>query len=300
MTREHLRAFAAVPGVELTGIHSRTRLRAEALATEFNIGVVADSVQELYEATGSDLVVIAVPELSANAVSKACFEHPWTVFMEKPPGLNLGDAEDIEAAARLRERRVVVGLNRRFLSSTRAVMEDLALRPGPRFIHVQDRQSQAEATALGHPQAVVDNWMYANSIHLVDYLCAFGRGEVASVVPIFRWNPESRLTLAALEFSSGDRGLYEGVWQGPGPWAVSVTTDERRWELRPLEQAVYQPAGERKLYNIEGAQVDRDFKPGFLLQAEHVVKATRGEPNLAPTLGEAMKTMHLIKDIFGV
>ena len=93
MAREHIRAFADVPGVAIAGIHSRTRSRAEALANEFGVPGVYDSVSELYERTQANLVVVAVPEMAANSVSRACFEFPWTVLLEKPPGYNLRDAE---------------------------------------------------------------------------------------------------------------------------------------------------------------------------------------------------------------
>ena len=52
MAREHIRAFADVPEVTIAGIHSRTRERAEALAGEYSIGVVCDSVAELYDKKG--------------------------------------------------------------------------------------------------------------------------------------------------------------------------------------------------------------------------------------------------------
>src|SRR5437868_8040950 len=78
MAREHLRAFADVPAVVLSGIHSRTRRRAESLAAEFKINQVCNSIEELYEQTEADLVVVTVPELSMSAVSRACFGFAWT------------------------------------------------------------------------------------------------------------------------------------------------------------------------------------------------------------------------------
>ena len=61
--------------------------------------------------------------------------------------------------------------------------------------------------------------MYANSIHVVDYLRVFGRGKITSVTPVFAWDPKtSHVVVAKIEFDSGDIGLYEGVWKGPGPW----------------------------------------------------------------------------------
>ena len=296
---EHIRAFANVPGVTIAGIHSRTRSRTEALAAELGVSGVYDSVPELYERTQAHLVVVAVPETAMNPVSRACFEFPWTVLMEKPPGYNLQDAEEIHSAATAKRRKVLVGLNRRFLSSTRAALADLAQYDSPRFIHVQDQQNLDVAVSLGHPDVVVQNWMYANSIHVIDYLRIFGRGKITSVAPVFAWNPKtSQVVVAKIEFDSGDTGLYESIWKGPGPWAVSVTTPEKRWEMRPLEQAAFQVWGERRLHPVEVHPWDRSFKPGLRLQAEMAVAAALGKPSDSPTLDEAMETMRLINAIF--
>ncbi len=300
MGREHARALADVPGVELAGIHSRTRSRAEELAQELGIGAVCDSVAELYDKTRAELAVMAVPELEANAVAKALFEHPWSVLAEKPLGYNLDDALDIAEAAEEKGRRVFVGLNRRFLSSTRAALNWLEGDGGRRFIHVQDQQSLATARLVGQPERVVEYWMYANSIHLVDYLTLFGRGGIERVEVLEPYRGEAtNIVLAKIEFESGDIGLYEGLWRGPGPWAVTVSTPNRRWEMRPLEEARYQPADERKLYPVEVHPWDKEFKPGFRLQAEKAVAASRGEATDLPALAEALKTMRLIREIFG-
>ena len=299
MAREHLRAFGGVPDVYLAGIHSRTRAKAETLAGELGVPEVCSSVTELYERTRADLVVVVVPELAARAVAAECFAFPWAVFMEKPAGYNLADAQAIQTLAQAKERRVWVGLNRRFLSSTRTALEDLDKSTDARFIHVQDQQNLASAAALGHPPEVVVNWMFANSIHVIDYLSLFGRGGVRSVRRIWPWlGAESAVVAAAVEFHSGDRGLYEGIWQGPGPWAVTVTTPARRWELRPLEQAAFQNAGERRLCPVDIHAWDREFKPGFRVQAQAIIDAVRGAFSQAITLDEAMDTMRLIAAIY--
>jgi predicted dehydrogenase len=270
------------------------------LAREYNIPTVCNSVPELYETTQANLVVVAVEETAMNPVSRACFEFPWTVMLEKPPGYNLQDAEEIYASAKAKNRKVLVGLNRRFFSSTQAAFKDLAQNHSPRFIHVQDQQSLETAASLGHPPVVVKNWMYANSIHVVDYLRLLGRGRVTSVEPISPWNPKNpSVVLAKIEFESGDKGFYEGIWQGPGPWAVSVNTPNKRWEMRPLEQAAYQVLGKRQSHSIEIHPWDKNFKPGFRLQAEQAVAAAGGQSSDCPTLDEAMETMQLIKGIFG-
>jgi predicted dehydrogenase len=299
MAAEHARAFADVPGVELAGIQSRTRARAEELARTAEIAGVFDSISELFAQTHADLVVVAVPETAAKEVALACLQHPWTVLLEKPPGLNAGEAEEIAAAAEGRERPVLVALNRRFMSSTRAVIDDLAPSEARRYVRVIDRQSLAEARALGHSEAVVRSWMYANSIHVVDYLSVFGRGAVERVERVLPWDPrEPAVVLAVVRFASGDVGVYEGIWNGPGPWAVTLVTEEKRWELRPLEQAAFQLPSERQLVSVPLHDWDRAFKPGLRLQAEHAVAAARGEQHEIPTIGDSLRTMRLIGTIF--
>jgi predicted dehydrogenase len=302
MAREHAKAFGSLPNVTVSGLTSRTRARADALAAELAIGVVADSIDELRERTNADLVIIAVPELAANPVAMQAFTHPWAVLMEKPAGYDLADAENIARAARGRPTPVMVGLNRRFYSSARAIKADLETRPNEkRFIHVQDQQSYAEARRYHHPPQVVEKFMYANSIHLIDLLPFFGRGAVARVQPITPWRGEdTEVMLAYVEFDSGDTALYEGLWKGPGPWAANISTAGKRWIMQPLEDAIYQNAGERARHTIERSEDDRRFKPGLLLQAQAAVAAVRGEPSAIPSIEDSLQTMRLINRMFGV
>lgn len=299
MAGEHIRAFADVPGVTVAGIFSRTRPRAEGLAHAHGIKVVARSVAELFERTGAELVVVAVSEMAMRGVAIECFEFPWTVLLEKPPGYTLREARTIQREAHAKKRKVLVALNRRYYSTTRTALQDLAKRQGIRYVHVQDQQSREHVASLGFPKEVTDHLMYANSIHLVDYLTLFCRGEVKLVNPIVRWNPSSPgVVLATLEFEGGDLGLYEAVWQGPGPWAISVTTPEIRWELRPLENASFQMLGERQLQGVEASAWDRSFKPGLRLQAQEAAAAALGKRSDTVPLDDALRTMELVAAIY--
>jgi predicted dehydrogenase len=299
MAREHIRAFSDVPGVKIAGITSRTRAKAEALAAEFKIPNVCDSVDELYERTKAELVVVTVFELAMQPVSHACFKHPWAALLEKPAGYTVAIAESIAADAREKGRKAFVALNRRFYSSTREGLRRLSEIQGRRYIRVQDQQDLAVARQIGHPDAVVQNWMYANSIHLVDYLNVFGRGKVTGVNVLSRFNPaKPGLVLAEIGFESGDAGLYEGLWDGPGPWAVSVATPAERHEFRPLEQGNYQLRGTRALNPFEIHPRDTAFKAGFRLQAELAVQSALGRATDLPTLEDGLESMRLVQKIF--
>lgn len=302
MAREHIRAFQSLDGVEVTGIHSRTTERARKLAEEFGIAHVCDSIQQLKERSEADLVVVTVPELSANAVAKQCFASDWAVLLEKPAGYDLADAEDIAAAARGRSKPVLVGFNRRFYASTQAVRADLESRPDElRYVHVQDQQSYEEARRYNHPEKVVEKFMYANSIHNIDLIMALCRGEPVEVRPVMPWKgEETEVVLVHIVFDSGDTALYEGIWKGPGPWACAVSTPSRRWTMQPLERATFQNRDSRAQNQVEPEKRDIDFKAGFVSQAQAVLAAMRGEPSKATDIDESLRTMRLIHKMFGV
>jgi predicted dehydrogenase len=302
MCREHAKAFASLPNTRLAGIHSRSSARAEAVAADYSIPVVASSIAELYEKTKAGLVVIAVPEMSIRSVAEQAFQFPWTILMEKPPAKDLAEALYLESLAQQHGRTVYVALNRRFYYGTEAILQDAGSREDEaRFVRVEDQQSLETARSLGYDEEIVQRWMYANSIHLVDFLRTLCRGAVKKITPITPWNPVApAYVIAAVEFDSGDVGLYESTWNGPGPWTVTVNTPGRHWELRPLEQAKFVNAGERTLNELPQTDADKNFKPGFRRQAEEVLKALNGQPSRAAPLASAIETMRMISTIFGV
>ena len=302
MTSEHLKAFKDIPNVELTGIYSRTRSRAEALAKEFRLPNVCDSVDELYKSTKADLVVVSVPELSTRLVLTEVFTFPWVSLIEKPVGYDVDDAEKIFDQLKKQNAKAYVALNRRHYGSTRNVLAALTQNDGNRLIQIHDQEDAKAALAAGQPELVVRNWMYANSIHLIDYFQLFARGELLSVENIIPWDPHSPfLVLAKLTYDSGDIGIYQAVWNAPGPWSVVISTQQKRFEMRPVESACEQLYGKRTLEPLPPAEWDARFKPGLRMQAELAVKAVgqkHGGIIELPTLEQALKAMKITRKIY--
>ena len=299
MAEEHAKAFASLPGVRIAGVHSRSRDRAERLAAAHG-AVVADSFPALWEATRADILVVAVPEPAARGVCEAAFAHPWLCLLEKPAGYDLADALAIQAAAEAAGARVHVAFNRRFYGATRGVAAALAADAGPRLISVLDQQSMEEARAVKAPEAVVQTWMYANSIHLIDYFTHLGRGAITGVEVTSPWvQAAPGVVLATIRYASGDLGMYQAVWNGPAPWVVTVGTPQARHEMRPLEKYTVQPRGQRRAVEQPGDPLDSDFKPGLRLQAEAAVAALRGGGHGLPTLADSTRSMRLVAAIYG-
>lgn len=300
MAQEHAKAFASLPGVSIAGVAGRSRSRAESLAAQYGAKVY-DDVAALWEGTQADVVVVAVNELSAPAVCEAAFRHPWVCLLEKPVGLDLAQAEALTQLAARQSARALVALNRRSYASTRQALETLAQDDSPRLISVLDQQDREAARASGQPEEVVRNYMYANSIHLIDYLTLFGRGSVEEVTTPMPWDEQRPgHVVATVRFSSGDVGVYQAVWDGPGPWSVTVTNCQVRLEMRPLEKLGTQRRGERALSAAPADPIDSDFKPGLRHQAEQVLALLDGRPCSLATLEQATRSMALCADIYGL
>jgi predicted dehydrogenase len=302
MAREHIKAFKAVQGVKVIGINSRTPSKAETLAKEFGIPKVIYDVENLYEETKADIVVITVNILAMYEVAEEVVKYPWICLFEKPVGLHYDESVRINNLSKLHHAKCFVGLNRRHYSSTRATLSDLELLDDTRVVNVFDQEDPNIASHEGkQPELVVKNWMYANSIHMIDYFRILCRGKITSVTPVVTWDAKNpSLVVSKIEFSSGDIGIYQAVWNCPGPWAVTITTHTKRWEMRPLEQASFQLHGTRKIEQVPIHKWDSEFKAGFRLQAEETVKALQGLPHNLPTLEDSLETMSLIKAIYEI
>ncbi len=300
MAAEHARAFAALPGVRIAGVCGRSPERARALAATYSARVF-DDVDTMQRETAAAIVVVAVNELSMRGVCEAVFRHPWVCLLEKPVGLDLAEAQALTEAAQRAGSNAFVALNRRAYASTRQAMAELQAGDGPRLVSVLDQQDLASAAADGQPPAVVRNYMYANSIHLVDYFNHFCRGQVAEVRNPVPWNAAAPgHVVASVRYDSGDCGVYQAVWDGPGPWSVTVTNRSVRVELRPLERLGVQRRGERRLTEAPADPQDTEFKPGLHWQAGQTVAALRRQAHSLATLAEATRSMALVADFYGL
>lgn len=296
MATEHAKAHQLLGAFELAGIYSRTKEKAHYLANTHAITYVAKSIADLYEYTQADMAIIAVPELAMREVVLEAMKYNWSLLLEKPAGYCLEDAQAIQQA--LVNKPAFVALNRRYYHATQTALTDLNTRDAKRFIHVQDQQSQEVVKAF-QPQTVIDYWMYANSVHLIDYFTLFGRGEVVKVTPHQNWKSGKTLNLTAnILFSSGDEGLYEAIWEAPGPWAVSITTCEKRFEMRPLEKGRYQNAGERILHELSEHPWDTNAKAGLVKLADECRKFLNREPHQLVSIDESMRSMELVHAIY--
>lgn len=296
--RFHLAALRGA-GADVVGLCTRQEEEGAVFAAEEGIKTYCTSVRDLFGMTSAQAVVVAVPISESFRVYREVMQHPWVSLLEKPLGLDLTEARHLLAEARSTGHRGFIGLNRRHLASTRTAVSVLATSTGQRTVRVLDQQDRIKARTFGHPQEVVDNFMYANSIHLVDYLKFLARGRVTSLSHVSPWTGElGSVVEVELKFDSGDRGHYRAVWEQDGPWSVSVEDAESTLVMRPLEKLTRTSSGTLVTDDIDYSE-DQRFKPGYLEQARAFLRALSGSTT-CPSLDDALETTQLVAQIYGL
>jgi predicted dehydrogenase len=126
--RHHARVAAELPGISLVGIHDHHEGRAEEVARERGLRVLAgpDEVAEAAEA-----VVVATPTSSHGALGRFFLERGLDVLVEKPLAPAVEEASALVALARSRSRVLAVGHVERYNPAVQAL---LARTEPPLFI----------------------------------------------------------------------------------------------------------------------------------------------------------------------
>ena len=300
MAREHLKVMRALQGIDVVGIFSRTSSRAMGLASDFDIGFVASSIDELYETTRADGVVIAVSEPAIEAICLEAINHPWQMLVEKPIGLNLNETRRITDAANGMGTNFFVAMNRRNYSSTRMALEEVEKTQGTRTVQIFDQEDPLTALNGGRLKQVCDQWHFANSIHLIDLFGVFCRGAAIQVKNLIPWRPgyRAKSTHSVISFDSGDIGIYHSVWNAPGPWSVVIETEKKRFEMRPVESFAVQTYPSRNSESWSLATEDHDFKPGLFAQMREFLQALKGDSSNLVNLETYLESVRLTDELY--
>lgn len=283
--------------VSLVGICGRTEHKAIKLKNKYHIKNICSNIEELYDNTNADIVISTV---SADNICKTSIEllnYPWTIFIEKPPGLNLREYNKIKKVSKIKNKKIYVGMNRRFFSSTLNLINFLKKSKGKRIINIFDQQDTFIEKIKKTPKKIIFNWMYVNSIHLIDYVSILARGKFKKIDLIYKNKNE---LFCMISFSSGDIVNYIARWNKPGPWEVKISTNNFYYELSPLEILKIRSNRDRRFKIFENTLIEKKFKTGFKLQIDNLLLASAGTQHKLPTLEKLEFTMKLIKKIYSL
>ena len=140
--------------------------------------------------------------------------------------------------------------------------------------------------------------MYANSVHLIDYVNILSRGKIKSIDTKMEKKGKVANILCKIDLSSGDLVIYKALWNKEAKWSVSVFTKNFFYELKPLEKLKVFNLKNLKVKNYNQNKLDTNYKPGFMLQAIDFVKMIKKKSHSLVDIEDNFNTTKLINKIY--
>ena len=222
MGKSHAKAYHAMDGFEIVGVVSRGEAsRRDLLDTLGTDYPQFSSYEEALAATKPDAVSInTYPDTHADYTKKA-FAAGCHVFLEKPIAGTVAEAEEIVAAAKAANRKLVIGYILR-VHPTWARFIEVAQTLGKPLV-MRMNLNQQSSGEMWHTHRMLMNSMSPIvdcGVHYVDVMCQMTRSRPVRVSAIGARLTEELVTgmynygQLQVTFEDGSVGWYEAGW-GP-------------------------------------------------------------------------------------
>jgi predicted dehydrogenase len=221
MAECHLAAYAEA-GFKVAAIASRTKAKAEAIASRWNIGTVHDTPETLIGDPSVEIVDIAYPpDLQPDLIRKAlAAPNVKAILAQKPLALSLEEARKLRDEAAAAGKILSVNQNMRYDQSMRVLKQIIDGGELGEIVF-----AQIDMHAIPHWQGFLqgyDRLTLSNmSVHHLDAL-RFLFGDPAEVTSLTRQDPRTTfehsdgIVVSTLRFPSGVVAVsLEDVWSGP-------------------------------------------------------------------------------------
>lgn len=295
---DHLLVLSNIKEFNLVALHSRSIDKVKVIEKKYKTIKFYKDIGEMHKHENIDMVFVVVSLESILEVALKVLDFKWNIFFEKPLGINYEEFKKIKKKCKKNKRKVFIGLNRRNYSSTLNLTKLLKTTTGKRLIQINDQEDTKSLSKINFNSKVRDNWMYCNSIHLIDYCNFATRGRLVNCTNLTQWQNKSQNIVSILEFKSGDIVIYKAIWNKPGSWSVTINTKEKYFVKKPIEELAYLANGSKKFIKIKKHINDEKFKPGFYNQSKEILNFLNGSKYNLVGLREYESTLKLIKHIY--
>lgn len=126
--KKHLPGYMKLPDVKVVAVCDTFRSNAHALADSFGGLHVYTDYKKMIQEESLDIVSICTPNMTHAQIALDAMELGCHVHIEKPMALTAADAEKILECEKRTEKRVIVGLNKRYQAE--AVLIDRLVSEG--------------------------------------------------------------------------------------------------------------------------------------------------------------------------
>jgi len=299
MATEHVKVLKYFNNYNVVAVCSKNPRNAKKFANKFNIPNYYKNINKFLSQNKYDLVIVCVPPNEKFKIIKLIASKNINIFMEKPLGLNYKDGERIlNYCKKVKfKKNFFIGYNRRYLGSTVKLYDCLRNNNNIRNLLVEDQQDTEKAKKIGHKKIVINNWMFANSIHLIDLINYFCRGKVINIKSSkIKFSKKSYVIFSRIKFSSGDKCIYIGKWNIKANWSLYLDARKENFLLNPLEELKILNKSLVKVY--KNFKMEKNLKPGFFNQFKEIDKILNNKYGKIVKIKDALKSVNLIKRIY--
>ena len=300
MANEYAKVLKKIKICKISGIYSRRHFKAKLFANKHNIEIIGQNIKDLYIRSKADAVIVAVSPDSLKLVVKEVFKFPWNSLIEKPLGINVNDAYDINKIAKKLKSKSFIALNRRHYSSTLKSIDLLKLDKSKRIINIYGQEDLNKIKKFKYSKKIINNFMYVNGIHLIDYMTLFCRGKIVKIEKVVKWQglKKKGFVLCTFCYSSGDVATFSTIWNKPFPWQVIISTSKQRIELKPLEICKLYRVNQKTHISYKVDKIDKIFKPGIYKQTNEFVKSIKKPNKKLMNISHGYNLMKILKGIY--
>ena len=121
---KHLEVFSELD-VEIVATYNRTKSRAEKLSEKFQLGKIYDDYKLMLKENKFDALCVFVAANIIKDVTLDCLDYNVPILMEKPAGISVAQGKEILEKADEKNIPVMVGFNRRFMSTIMKAKEEM-------------------------------------------------------------------------------------------------------------------------------------------------------------------------------
>jgi predicted dehydrogenase len=220
----HIRAYRALPNVEIAAVASRSPARAKEIAEIYGIPAWYGSHEELIADATIDAVSVTTAEHEHRAPAVTALRSGKHVLVEKPIATTLDDAEAILAAAREASRILMPGHILRFEPKYAGAREAAASGALGQIVSISARRNRPRGLIATHGRV---HPALITAIHDIDIMLWTAGANVHRVHAIDRIagrDDGAHGLWGLLEFANGVVGTIETSWLLPD--AAGIGTDD--------------------------------------------------------------------------
>lgn len=264
------------------------------------VGGLENTLTELTKIPEYAIIATPIAELVPNTIG-LIKKGVKKILVEKPAGICVEDIRKILKYATEYNAKVYVAYNRRFYASTDKAREIILEDGGVTSFYFEFTEWAEKIENINNPQIEKENWLLANSSHVIDLAFFLGGNPVEMVSYVagkLSWHQNGAIYAGAGKTDKGALFSYHANWDAPGRWAVELMTQKHRLYFKPIEKLGIQEKNSIVINEVKiDDSLDVKYKPGLYNQVREFLSPNDREDQRLLPIDEHLKNMEIYTDI---